>query len=243
MEQRGIRYSDIISEDILKKQHAVIIGCGAIGRQIGTMIASMGFGIASLIDFDKIEDVNLGTQGWFESEVGQLKVDALADTMMKLNSSMTIYKYSQRFDINIYKEILKENPTIIFIGIDSLPERHLFYKRIFSRIKTHFVPIIDGRMSAEVLRIVSSLEYSDIEYAAFTSEGEGDRERCTYKSTFYCASMAASFMIDNYLKHLRKIPVRKDLQYLFQIYANVDSNEYQQFERRKNESEKGKTIT
>lgn len=227
--QRGTRYSDIVSEQTLSQQHAVIIGCGAIGRQLGTMIASMGFRSASLIDFDIVEEVNLGTQGWEENQIGSYKVDALYNTMTRLHSKMEINSYVEKFSIETYRKILLKNPTIIFIAIDSLSKRYEFYKTIFLRIKTHFVPIIDGRMSAEVLRIVSSLCYADLQYSMFTAEGIQLEEPCTRRSTYYCAATAASFMINNYMKYVRGISVRKDLQYYFQTYCSIDSNQYEQF--------------
>ena len=77
---RRSRYAEIISEDWLSKP-VIVIGVGAIGRQVALNLAQIGVSNLELIDPDTVSDVNLGSQGWSPSEVGRLKVVALKETI------------------------------------------------------------------------------------------------------------------------------------------------------------------
>ncbi len=78
---RFIRQSDLVPTDKLVAQTCSVIGVGAIGRQVALQLASLGARSIQLIDFDRVDETNITTQGYLAREVGQPKVEAAADAI------------------------------------------------------------------------------------------------------------------------------------------------------------------
>jgi len=73
---------------------------------------------------------------------------------------------------------------------------------------------VDGRMSAEILRVLSAFDRpSRLHYPAtlFTAD-EAYAGSCTAKSTIYSANIAAGLMLAQFAKWLRGLPVEPDVQ-------------------------------
>jgi sulfur carrier protein ThiS adenylyltransferase len=94
--------------------------------------------------------------------------------------------------------------------VDSITAR----KHIWDAVKDKVNFFCDGRMSAEVLRIITACdEKSRTSYpqTLFTQE-QAQAGPCTAKSTIYCANIAAGFMLAQFTKYLRMLPVDADIQ-------------------------------
>ena len=65
-------------------------GCGALGSNIAEGLARHGASNFVLIDFDRIEMSNLGTQPWYLEEVGKLKADNLSKRLYRINKAKAI---------------------------------------------------------------------------------------------------------------------------------------------------------
>lgn len=65
-----------------------IIGCGAVGSLLAETIARMGFTNITLYDFDVVCSHNIANQLYVESDVGKLKVDALAERLLAINPDL-----------------------------------------------------------------------------------------------------------------------------------------------------------
>ena len=76
---RNARQRELIPPDALAKCHAVVVGVGSVGRQVALQLAAMGVPALTLIDPDTVSEENLGCQGFWESDVGDPKVDAVAN--------------------------------------------------------------------------------------------------------------------------------------------------------------------
>ena len=69
-------------------------------------------------------------------------------------------------------------------------------------------------MSAEVLRILTACDSESRKHyptTLFNSE-EAFVGPCTAKTTIYCANIAAGFMVAQFTKYLRLLPVDPDIQ-------------------------------
>lgn len=67
-----------------------IIGCGAVGSLLAETIARMGFTNITLYDFDVVCSHNIANQLYVESDVGKLKVDALAERLLAINPDLKL---------------------------------------------------------------------------------------------------------------------------------------------------------
>lgn len=62
-----------------------IIGCGSVGSTIVELLARMGLTKFTLYDFDIVTPHNIANQMFFNDDIGKLKVEALRDTVCRIN--------------------------------------------------------------------------------------------------------------------------------------------------------------
>ena len=62
-----------------------IVGCGSVGSTVASLLARYGVTQMTLWDFDVVEPKNLANQMFRQKDVGQPKVDALADILTEIN--------------------------------------------------------------------------------------------------------------------------------------------------------------
>ena len=75
----------------LAAAHVALIGCGGLGSNAAAMLVRAGVGALTLIDFDVIEESNLSRQMFFRDQLGRLKVDALAETLLRINPDVELH--------------------------------------------------------------------------------------------------------------------------------------------------------
>ena len=89
MSRRKYSRQQVVPRAVHNK-HALIVGCGAIGRNIAVQLTSMGVKELTLYDADTVEMHNVVSQGFFETDVGTKKVEAVKDFCRKLNTDVRI---------------------------------------------------------------------------------------------------------------------------------------------------------
>jgi hypothetical protein len=69
-------------------------------------------------------------------------------------------------------------------------------------------------MSAEVIRVLTASDFNSRRHYPTTlfSADEAFIGPCTAKTTIYCANIAAGFMLAQFTKYLRLLPVDSDIQ-------------------------------
>ena len=73
--------ADILAK--LRDVQVVLCGAGAVGSNLADNLARQGFSKLRVIDHDRIEEHNVGTQLYGESEVGVWKVEALRNRLFR----------------------------------------------------------------------------------------------------------------------------------------------------------------
>ena len=94
-----------------------IIGCGAIGSTIATMLTRMGVQELHLYDFDTVEMKNICNQEYFDCQVGTSKLDAMEEILHAINPNIKL---------NIHPEGWKEGDRLngyVFLCVDSIDTR------------------------------------------------------------------------------------------------------------------------
>jgi sulfur carrier protein ThiS adenylyltransferase len=205
MSERFSRQRDLVPEDKLSDCKISIIGLGAIGRQVALQLAAMGTNNLQLIDFDKVEISNLASQGYLESDLEDFKVFATERACLNINKDIKIESFNNKFKRN------SEMGNVIFCCVDKIQVR----KFIWEALKDKVDFFVDGRMSGEVLRVITattnnpdSMEhYPDTLFAA----SEAFVGACTSKSTIYCANIAAGRMVSRFALWLRGVLFEDDI--------------------------------
>ena len=99
--------------------------------------------------------------------------------------------------------------NVVFCAVDKIDVRRLSGEAV--KAKAAF--FADGRMSAEVLRVLVACDAASRKHyptTLFAAE-EAYPGSCTAKTTIYCANMAAGLMLAQFAKWLRRLPVDSDL--------------------------------
>ena len=202
-DQRYSRQRDIVPTERLTTCKATVIGVGAIGRQVALQLAAMGIPWLQLVDFDLVEESNLASQGYLENDLDNAKARATADLCRQINSHLEIHAIENRFRRSM------ETGNVIFCCVDRIELRRLVWESV--KDKAGF--FCDGRMSAEVLRILTAYDSRSREYyptTLFAAE-QAYQGSCTAKTTIYCANIAAGLMLSQFTKWLRHLPVDPDV--------------------------------
>ncbi len=75
---------EFFKPDMLKSR-VHIIGCGAIGSTVAENLARFGITKITLYDFDTVEAHNIANQMFRHTDIGKLKIDALAEYLTEIN--------------------------------------------------------------------------------------------------------------------------------------------------------------
>ena len=202
--ERYSRQQDIVPPDRLAACKATVVGVGAIGRQVALQLTAMGIPWLQLTDFDTVEISNLASQGYLQDDLGKPKVQATASLCRQINSDLEIHEISGRFRRSM------EIGDVLFVCVDKIETRRLIWESVRDRVNF----FADGRMSAEVLRVLTACDSCSREYypnTLFTPE-QAYIGPCTAKTTIFCANIAAGMMVAQFTKYLRCMPIDTDVQ-------------------------------
>ena len=203
-EERYSRQRDIVPPERIAECKATVVGVGAIGRQVALQLTAMGIPWLQLIDYDVVEKSNLASQGYLEEDLDKLKVNTTVQLCQRINSSLEIHVVPERFRRSM------ETGDIIFCCVDSIDVRRI----VWDSVKDKARYFADGRMSAEVLRVLTACDFESRKHypsTLFRTE-EAFVGPCTAKTTIYCANIAAGLMVAQFTKYLRQLPVDADIQ-------------------------------
>ncbi|MFC1636812.1 ThiF family adenylyltransferase [Planctomycetota bacterium] len=204
-DERFSRQRDIVPADRIAGCKATVIGVGAIGRQVALQLTAMGIPWLQLIDFDKVEWSNLASQGYLEGDMGQLKVNATVELCWKVNATSQFQAVPERFRRSM------EIGNVVFCAVDKIDVRRLIWESVKDKVSF----FVDGRMSAEVLRVLTACDVKSREHYPTTlfNADEAFVGPCTAKTTIYCANIAAGLMLAQFTKYLRQLPMDPDIQF------------------------------
>ncbi len=162
----------------------------------------------TLYDDDVVSVENLTSQGFWETDLGDRKVHAVANVAHQQFPQMELHAIPERFRKSEAKGWTAGKTYAVFVCVDSIETRQL----IWEAIKDRAAFLTDGRVAAEVIRVLASdRPLHDETYAAtLFSAGEAYAGSCTAKMTIYAASIAAGFMLAQFARWLRGQPVTTD---------------------------------
>ena len=123
---------------------------------------------------------------------------------------MQVIPQAQRFRRSTARQIrVGLSSLVVFACVDSIVTRRL----IWESLRNQAALFVDGRMSAEVIRVLASEAPATEDYypsTLFAAE-EAYAGSCTAHATIYTASIAAGLMLGQMTKWLRRLPTDRDL--------------------------------
>ena len=209
MSDRDVRQRSLVPPERLARCHAVVIGVGAIGRQVALQLTALGIARLTLFDDDVVRTENLAPQGYWPADLNQAKVNATAQLCRRIQPLIRVEAIPERFKRSTPRQLFHHDEPVIFCCVDSIVTRRV----IWETIRSSALFFVDGRMSAEVLRVLAVDQPAiDGDYARtlFAAE-QAYVGACTARSTIYTAAIAAGLMLHQFTKWLRGLPVDADV--------------------------------
>lgn len=201
---RDLRQREIIPPHRLAQYRPTVIGVGAVGRQVALQLAAIGVPWLQLIDHDIVEEVNLAPQGFLHDDLGRPKVQAVGDLCQQINPQLEFTEHADKFR--------RSTPLgdVVFCCVDSIQTRQHIWEAIHGQVDF----FADGRMSAEVVRVLSATDdHSRGHYPTTLFQPEqAQAGACTAKSTIFTANIAAGLLLEQFSRFLRRLPVDPDVQ-------------------------------
>jgi sulfur carrier protein ThiS adenylyltransferase len=206
---RDVRQRELVPPERLAACHGVVIGVGAIGRQVALHLAALGLPQLTLFDDDHVNVENLAVQGYWPADLHQPKVTATAALCRQIQPALHITARTERFRRSTAWEPGSTGPLVVFACVDSMAARRLIWETLHERAALY----LDGRMSAEVIRVLAWAPPAPASAYASTlfPPAEAYTAACTAQATLYSASMAAGLMLAQLTRWLRGVPVDPDV--------------------------------
>ncbi len=137
----------------LKKAKVCVVGIGGLGNPISTRLVAMGIGNIRLVDRDVVELSNLHRQTMFdESDIGQIKVEAAAKKLKKLNPDVSVEALP--VSVNDYTALdIVEGCDVVIDALDSVNARYSLNKACVAK-KIPFVTGAAVGVSGQVFTIL-----------------------------------------------------------------------------------------
>jgi hypothetical protein len=207
--ERDVRQRDLVPPERLAACQGVVVGVGAVGRQVALQLAAVGMPHLTLIDPDLVAVENLAPQGYWPRNLGTAKVLATQALCQKINPQLEVSLLQGRFQRSCVKSLRAKDQLVVFCCVDSIVTRRL----IWESLRCQAALLVDGRMSAEVIRVLAVASPAADDYYATTlfAAEEAYAGSCTARSTIYTASIAAGLMVGQMARWLRRLPVDPDL--------------------------------
>jgi len=202
--KRFDRQEELVPRERITQEVATVIGCGAIGRQVALQLTALGIPKIQLIDFDRVELSNVTSQGYLMSDVGRPKVDATGDSCHQLEHLLDVEQIEDRFRPS------HAIGTAVFCCVDAISTRAAIWRSVEPRCRFWG----DGRMLGETVRVLVAGEEGRKHYGTtLFPQAEAQAGRCTSRSTIYAASLAATLLVHQFTRYLRRLPLDVDASF------------------------------
>lgn len=195
----------------IEQEQILLVGAGAVGKQVAISLASMGAKNMEIFDFDKVDTTNISTQAFRVFDVGKNKAQVVSSMCKDLDyeNDAKFVPYDEAWDPDATKP-----PTIIFSCADTMSCRQALFK-YFKKCETAKA-FFDTRILGESMYIFSIKKDEDaINFYEKTlfSDAEANEGRCTARTTIYTATIAANLAIHQFARFLRGVTMDKNRGY------------------------------
>ena len=135
----------------VKAAHVGIAGLGGLGSNIAVMLARMGVGHLTLIDFDVVEPSNLNRQSYYIRHLGMYKTEALAEQIREINPFVKLSVHTKRLEQdNILK--LLEGCDIVCEAFDKAEYKALLVNTLMDKASNMKIVAASGMAGYDELK-------------------------------------------------------------------------------------------
>lgn len=198
---RVSRQQSLAPFERVSQADCVVVGCGAVGRQLALQLAAMGVRSLRLFDHDTVEEVNMGPQAWRPDQLGARKASALAADCRSLSPGTTVVPEDRAFG---KADRAAAAGRYVFSAVDSITARGVIHGAC---VAGGALWLGDARVAGETVRVVCDAPPFVNYGKTLFSQEEAFRGSCTAKMTVYLAALAASLVASKFAQFLRGVPL------------------------------------
>ncbi len=224
------RFSDAEWFKKVQEQTVILAGVGGIGSNMAIILAKLNPKALYLFDSDIVESVNLAGQFYSREDIGKLKSDAIAESIIKYTNYSSVFS-CPRYYTN--EETIVSD--VMVCGFDSMSSRRNFFNKWHDNVlskpeeERKDCLFIDGRLTADEFQIFCMTGEDDYYIERYKnnflfSDREAEQTRCSFKQTGYLADMIGAFMVNLLVNHCANLsnPLRSmPLPFLTSYKADV----------------------
>lgn len=185
----------------IQKARIIVAGIGGIGSNVAFQLARMIPANLTLYDDDNVEMVNMAGQLFSNNNIGESKVDAIANMIYNYTSMKQVLAVKDKFTSD------KEPGDIMICGFDNMRARRTFFNSWRNHISNKSIEerskclYLDGRLSMDTLQILcikgdDQYNIDRYEREFLFADYEADATVCSRKQTTYLACMIGSLMVN-----------------------------------------------
>lgn len=212
----------------LTNLNVLVVGCGAIGRNVASNIGRLGVGSITLVDDDIVEPHNIVPQNWLTSHCGKPKVEVLAKEIAdQMVDSIQIRAIPERWTPKVVGKDTEYDA--VWTTVDNIGTRKALYNYYRDKCKKFFDIRIGGPM-AQIFTI-SDMEKTDDWYLnTLFDPSEAATFGCVQPMSNYLANIAAGISVGQFVNLMggKSWPHHKMLIYcaISSSLSVGDPNEY-----------------
>ncbi len=117
--------------DKLKNYRIGIAGAGGLGSNCAVALVRSGIQKLTIVDFDRVDESNLNRQYYFKDQIGQLKVLALKNNLLRINPELDIITFQDKLHPDNIVKIFNE-VDILVEAFDSATQKEILIETALS---------------------------------------------------------------------------------------------------------------
>ena len=152
--EKNMRIHEINTK--LKDKKVGIAGCGGLGSNVAQMLVRSGIRKLVLADFDHVQESNLNRQFFFKDQIGQEKVMALRDNLLKIQPKLELECHVSRLNPGLIQRFYTDCDVLVE-AFDVAESKAMLFETMSENLPD--IPVIGvsglaGMDNAEKMQIV-----------------------------------------------------------------------------------------
>jgi sulfur carrier protein ThiS adenylyltransferase len=123
----------------LQRSSVGIAGAGGLGSNVAVSLARAGIGRLVIVDFDSVEESNLNRQYYFRDQIDMVKVEALKETIHRIDESVKVEVFNHRLTKDTMDRPF-HNVDVIVEALDSADIKTLFIEEVMHKLPS--IPVV-----------------------------------------------------------------------------------------------------
>ncbi len=171
--------------------HVGIAGLGGLGSHVAVMLARLGVGTLTLVDFDCVDETNIHRQHYDLADIGKPKTQALHEQLMRFNP-FAAYRCRQE---KVVPENIKDlfgQCSIVCEAFDRVEEKVMLVENVLCRLPAVYIVGGNGMADTKSANLMKVRKAMDRYYVC--GDGVSDvADSCLFAPRVaLCAAMQAT---------------------------------------------------